>query len=107
MTHVFESQGGVILRRDVVRQVVIEDEAEKSIEEGEIDLLVHPREDGLHHHDTLAITCLPYVGQVVNALTPLVHEQRRRFVIAGLNPVGEKRSFVPLIMQILIEIGVR
>ncbi|KAG1742030.1 hypothetical protein EDB19DRAFT_1907795 [Suillus lakei] len=31
-------------------------------------------EDGLHHHVALALTCLPNVCQVVDALTPPVHE---------------------------------
>lgn len=69
------SQYGVVLRCDVIRKIVVENESEKTIEQSQVDLLVDLREDGFHHDDTLAFAGLPNVGKIVDALAPLVDEQ--------------------------------
>lgn len=50
--------GRVVLRCDVVRQVVVEDEAKKTVEEGEIDLLVNIGPDSFRHDVVLGLTRL-------------------------------------------------
>ena len=71
----------VVLRGDIVRQVVVHDEANQTVEERQVNLLVHLRQDGFHHDVALSFTGLPNVGQVVDALAPLVDQERRRLGI--------------------------
>ena len=68
----------VVLRRNIVRQVVVQNQTQQTVEQREVDLLVHLRENRLHEHVALALARLPDIGQVVDALAPLVHEQRGR-----------------------------
>ena len=75
--HTLVRQHRIVLRRDIVSQVVVQNQTQQTIEQREIDLLVHLRENRLHEHVALALARLPDVGQVVDALAPLVHEQRR------------------------------
>ena len=84
----------VVLRSDVVRQVVVEDETKKTIEQSQIDLLVHLREDGLHHYIALSLARLPNVGQVVDTLTPFVDEKRGRLSVGRFDPGREETTLV-------------
>lgn len=67
----FVREDRVVLRRDVVHQVVVKDETEEAVEKGEVNLLVHAREGGLHHDVALAVGSLPDVCEVIDTLTPL------------------------------------
>ena len=133
MRHVLVGEDGVVLRRDVIGQVVVENESKKPVEEREIHLLVDLGEDGLHHDVGLSIGSLPNVGlwnerrdesksvrvegifgeeerqlrayQVVDSLRHLVDEQRRRLGIGRLDPRGEETSLVGLEEEELIAVG--
>ena len=104
MRHILVGEDGVVLRSDVVRQVVVQDETEKTVEEGEIDLLVDLGQDSLHHDVALALARLPDVGQVVDALAPLVDEKRGRLGVCGLDPCWEETALVRLKEQELVKI---
>lgn len=104
--HVLVVHDHVVLGRHVVGDVVVEDEAQEPVEQREIDLLVDLLELGLHQHDALALARVPHVGEVVDALAPLVGEERRRLGVGGLDPVGEEVTLVGLIPHVLVEVGV-
>ena len=95
---------GVVLCRDVVRQVVIQDEAQESVQQRQVDLLVYLRQHGLHEYVALALARLPDVRQVVDALAPLVHEKRRRLGIGGLDPGGEEPALICFEEEELIQV---
>ena len=90
----FVGENRVILGRDIIRQIVVEDETEKTIEKREINLLVDLREDGLHHDITFAFTCFPDVGQVIDTLAPFVNEKRGRLSVGRFDPGREETTLV-------------
>jgi len=106
MRHVLVRKGRVVLGRDVIRQVVVHDQSQQPIEQGQVDLLVDLGQDGLHHDDTFALTRLPDVAQVVDPLTPLVDQERRDFRITRLDPAGEQVSLIGLVPEEGFEVGV-
>ena len=57
----------VVLGRDVIGDVVVDDESEQSVKQIQVDLLVHLLECRLQHHIALALARLPHVTQVVDA----------------------------------------
>jgi hypothetical protein len=71
-------------------------QAQQAVEQREVDLVVQLLKHALHHHDTLAVGRLPHVGQVVDAVAPLVDQQRRRLAVGRLDPVGEEVALVGL-----------
>mmetsp|Transcript_15454 Transcript_15454/g.29757 ORF Transcript_15454/g.29757 Transcript_15454/m.29757 type:complete len:203 (-) Transcript_15454:2932-3540(-) len=73
--HVLVRNHHVVLRCHVVGNVVINNQAQQSVEHGQIHLLVHLLKTGLQHHHTLAVVRVPHVREVVDALAPLVHQQ--------------------------------
>jgi len=130
--HILVGEDGVVLRGDVIGQVVVENESKKPVEESEIHLLVDFGENGLHHNVGLSVGSLPNVGlriekrkesksvaaegrldeegggrahQVVDSLSHLVDEQRRRLGIRRLDPRGEETSLVGLEEEELIAVG--
>lgn len=60
--HILVGEDGVVLRGDVVGQVVVEDESKQPVEERKIHLLVNLGEDGLHHDVRLSVGGLPDVS---------------------------------------------
>jgi hypothetical protein len=50
---------------------VVQNEAKKTVKQGQIDLLVHFGQDGLHQNVALPFAGFPDVGQIVNSLAPL------------------------------------
>jgi hypothetical protein len=72
----FVGQHGVVLRRNIIRQIVIQNKAEQTVKKCKIDLLVNLGEYCFHHDIALSLTGLPNIGQVVDALTPFVDEKR-------------------------------
>mmetsp|Transcript_10204 Transcript_10204/g.41240 ORF Transcript_10204/g.41240 Transcript_10204/m.41240 type:complete len:678 (+) Transcript_10204:3871-5904(+) len=105
--HVLVRDDHVVLRRDVICDVVVDDEAEQAVEHGEVNLLEHLLEFGLEHDDALAVVGVPHVGEVVDTLAPLVHQQRRRLGVRGLDPVGEQMPLVGLVPYVLVKVGIR
>jgi len=105
--HVLVGQHSVVLSRDIVGQVAVQDESEETLQEGGIHLLVDLRELRLHQDDTFALGCLLDAVQVVDSLTPLVHQERRRFGVGRFDPGREEAAFVRLEEEILVEISVR
>ena len=83
---------------------MIKDKPQQTVEQREIDLLVDLRQHGFHHDVTLALARLPDVRQVVDPLTPLVDEERRRLSVCGLDPGREEASLVRLEEEELVEI---
>ena len=57
----------VVLGSHVVCDVVVHDEPQQAVEEGQVHLLVHLLEERLHHHVALALGHVPHVLQVVDA----------------------------------------
>ena len=53
------------------------------VEQRQVHLFVHLLERRLHHHHALPLLRLPDARQVVDALAPLVDEQRRRLRARG------------------------
>ena len=102
--HTLVGQDDVVLRRDVVRQVVVENEAQQAVEQCQVDLLVYLGQNGLHHDVALALAGLPDVRQVVDTLAPLIHQERRRLGVCRLDPSREEATFVRLEEQELVEV---
>ena len=99
--HVLEGDDHVVLGRHVVGDVVVHDQPQKPVEQGEVDLLVDLRELGLHHDHALALVRVPDLLEVVHALAPLVDQQRRRLGVGRLAPVREQVALVRLIPEVL------
>ena len=106
MTHVLEGDYHIILRSHVIGQVVINNQPEELVQEGEVNLIVELLKFGLHQHDTLIFGDIPYISEVIDALAPLIDEQWGRLRVTGLNPAGEEVPLVSLIPQVLVEIGI-
>lgn len=85
---------------------MIHNQSQQLVEEGEVDLVVEFLELGLHEHDGLALAHVPHVGEVVDPLAPLIHEQWGWLGVTGLDPGGEEPAFVGLIPEVLVEVGV-
>ena len=66
------------------------------VEQREVDLLKHLFKLALHHDHALPVGRLPHVGQVVNAVAPLVDEQGGGLSVRRLDPVGEQVTLVRL-----------
>ena len=88
--HVLEGDDDVVLRRHVVGDVVVDDEAQQTVEQCKVDLLVDLLELSLEHDDALALGRVPHVVKVVDAEAPLVDQQRRRLGVAGLTQFGNR-----------------
>lgn len=84
----------VILRCNVVRKIVVQNETEKAIQERQVNLLVYLRQDRLHHDNTFSFACLPDICQVIDALAPLVDQQWGRLSVSGFDPCREQSSFI-------------
>jgi hypothetical protein len=67
---------------------MIQDQSKQSIKERQINLLIHPREHSLHHHNSLSFGSIPNIGQIVDTLTPLVNQEWWGLGIGWLNPWG-------------------
>lgn len=106
MTHVFVAYHNIVLRSHVVGQVVVYDQPQQSIKQGQVHLFVDFIVLCLHEYHRLALGRVPYVCQVVQALAPLVHKKRRRFAVRWLNPVWEQTAFVGFVPQVLIKVSI-
>ena len=106
VVHVLVVDDDVVLGRHVVGNVVVENETQQAVEEREVHLVVQLLEAALEHHDALAVRGLPHLVEVVDALAPLVHEQRRRLRVGRLDPVRKQVALVGLVPEILVEVGV-
>mmetsp|Transcript_2955 Transcript_2955/g.8791 ORF Transcript_2955/g.8791 Transcript_2955/m.8791 type:complete len:467 (+) Transcript_2955:3703-5103(+) len=106
MGHILEGDDNVVLGRHVVSDVVIDDQPQQPVEKREVDLLVYLLEVRLHHDYALAVGRVPNILQIVDALAPLVDEQRRRLRVCRLHPVGEEVPLVGLVPEVLIQVGV-
>lgn len=102
VVHIFEVDDDVILGGHVVRDVVIDDETQESIEEGQIDFLVDLFEARLEQDHGLTVGGIPDTLEIVDALAPLVHEEWWGFRVSRLDPVREESAFVRFIPEILI-----
>jgi hypothetical protein len=85
---------------------VVKDEAEKTVQKRQVDLLVHLRELRLHQHNTLALARLPDLIEVVDTLAPLVNEQWWRLGIRRLNPGREEAPLIRLEEEELVQVCV-
>ena len=61
MIHVLVVDHHVVLSSHVISNVVIHDETEESVKQGQINLLIELLEGALHHDVTLTIARLPHV----------------------------------------------
>ena len=68
----------VVLGRDVVREIVVQDKAQKSIEQRKVDLLINLRQNSFHEYIAFALAGLPDIREIVNALAPLKRVPVRR-----------------------------
>ena len=53
---------GVVLRGNIISQIMIEDQTEQTIKQCQIDLLVNLRQHGFHQDIALSVTGFPNVG---------------------------------------------
>ena len=83
---------------------MVHDQTKQTVKKCQVNLLVDFREDGLHHDIALALARFPDVGQVVDALAPLVDEKRRRLRISWLDPGREETALVGLEEQELVKV---
>ncbi len=107
----------IIFGRDVVGQVVIQDETKQAIQERQVDFLVNLGQHRLHQYYTFSIAGLPYVRQVIDSLAPLdedlsfsdprkrfgtnlIYEERRGFSIRRFDPSREEASLVSSVVFI-------
>lgn len=86
---------------------MVHDQPQQPVEQRQIDLFVHPRQDRLHHDQALSLGRLPDIREVVDTLAPLVDKQRRGLGIRRLDPRGEQTPLVGLKVEELVEIRVR
>jgi len=107
VVHVLVVDHHVVLGRHVVGNVVVDDEAKQSVEKRQVNLLVELLESALHHDVALAVTRLPNILQVVNALAPFVREQRRGLGVGWLYPLRQQFALVGLIPQVLVQVRIR
>lgn len=84
MHHNSNQLTSIVLCSDVVRQIVIQDKAKKTIKQSQVDFLVHFGKNSLHQDITFPFASFPYVAKVVDALTPLrvilVHALRKSWM---------------------------
>ena len=106
VAHVLVGKDNVAFGRHVVGNVVVDNQAKQAVQEGQVDLFGNLAELCLHHYVALSFRGFPDIGQVVHALTELVDEQRRRLMVARLDPVWEEVALVGFVPQVLIEIGI-
>ena len=85
---------------------MIDDEAHQPIQQRQIDLLVDLLQFRLEHHDAFSRLSSPDLFQIIHALAPLVHQQRRRLRVGGLDPVREQMTFIGLVPEVLVEVRV-
>ena len=85
---------------------MIDDEAHQPIQQRQIDLLVDLLQFRLEHDHAFAPFGRPHVFQIIDALAPLIYQERRRFAVGGLDPVREQVALVRLVPQILVEVRV-
>mmetsp|Transcript_3094 Transcript_3094/g.10261 ORF Transcript_3094/g.10261 Transcript_3094/m.10261 type:complete len:228 (-) Transcript_3094:2744-3427(-) len=107
VAHVLVRDDDVVLRGDVVRDVMIDDQTHEAVEHREVHLFKHAFEPRLKHHHALALVRVPHVREVVNPLAPLVHEQRRWLRVRGLDPVREQVPLIGLVPDVLVEVRIR
>ena len=69
VVHVLVVYDHVVLGGHVVGYVVLHDQTQESVEEGQIDLLVHLFVTGLHENVTLPLPSLPHLLEVVDAFS--------------------------------------
>ncbi len=106
MIHVFEIDADVVFSGHVISDVMVDDKPEESIQESEIDLLIYFIEAGLEQDKRLSFSGIPSTMQVIDALAVLVEQEWWGFIVGRFDPVGEEPSFVGLIPQVLVEVGV-
>jgi len=58
----------------------------------------------LHQDNALIILNIPCIGQIVDALAPLVNKQGRRLRVSWLDPIWKEISLFCLIPKILVEV---
>lgn len=94
------------LSLQAAHQVVVHDQTKQAVKQSQVDLLEDLGELRLHHDVALALARLPHLVQVVDALAPLVGEQRRRFRVGRFDPRGEQTPLVGLEVEELVEVRV-
>ncbi|CAN8015573.1 unnamed protein product, partial [Ixodes persulcatus] len=100
----------VVLGSHVVGNVVVHNETQQSVQQRQIDLLIHLLKARLEHHVALPFRSVPHVLQVgrrPRTLAPLVHEQGWGLGVGRLDPRWEEAPLVRLVPQVLIQVGVR
>mmetsp|Transcript_6161 Transcript_6161/g.24641 ORF Transcript_6161/g.24641 Transcript_6161/m.24641 type:complete len:696 (-) Transcript_6161:121-2208(-) len=106
VAHVLVRYDDVVLGRDVVGDVVVDDEPQQAVEHRQVHLLVQLLELGLQDDQALALRGLPHVREVVDALAPLVHEERGRLGVGGFHPVGKEVPLVGLVPEVRVQVRV-
>mmetsp|Transcript_30637 Transcript_30637/g.99608 ORF Transcript_30637/g.99608 Transcript_30637/m.99608 type:complete len:435 (-) Transcript_30637:2259-3563(-) len=106
VAHILVRNDNVVLRRHVIRDVVVDDEAQQTVEHRQVHLLLELFKLGLQHDHALALGGFPHIHEVVDALAPFVHKKRRGLGVRGLDPVGEEVTLVRLVVEVVVEVGV-
>mmetsp|Transcript_100146 Transcript_100146/g.251032 ORF Transcript_100146/g.251032 Transcript_100146/m.251032 type:complete len:367 (+) Transcript_100146:3702-4802(+) len=107
VVHVLVIDHDVVLGGHVVGNIVVHNQPQQAVEQGQVDLLGHILELRLKHHNALAVRGVPHICQVIDTLTPLVHQQRRWLGVCRLDPIGEQVAMVALVPKVLIKVCIR
>ncbi len=99
-------EDNVVFGGHVIGDVVVDNEAEQTVEKRQVDFVKDFVEFGLEQHHTLAVGGVPHIGEVVHALSELVHEHGRGFGVGRLHPIREQMTLIGLVPQVLIQIRV-
>eukprot|EP00398_MALV-I-01_sp_L67-1_P000203 gene202-gene343 len=106
MIHILVVDNNVVLGCHVICDVVIDDQTQQTIQQGKINLLTQLFKFRFKESNALAFTSVPYIRQVIDTDTILVHKQWRWFGIGRLDPVREETTVIGFVPEILIEVGV-
>mmetsp|Transcript_29770 Transcript_29770/g.62395 ORF Transcript_29770/g.62395 Transcript_29770/m.62395 type:complete len:277 (-) Transcript_29770:3144-3974(-) len=90
MIHVLVIEQDIVLCGHVLRNVVIDNQPKEAIQQRKIHLLVHLLKLSFHHHIGLPAGRVPHLLEVIHALAPLVHQQRRRLRVSRLHPIWKQ-----------------
>lgn len=92
VAHVLVGKDNIVLGGHVVGNVVVHDQAQQPVQQRQVHLFVDALQLRLHQDHALAAGGLPHVSQVVDALAPLVAQQRGRLAVRRLDPAPVTRK---------------
>lgn len=74
VVHVFEGNNDIVFGGYVVGDVMVDDKSQQSVQKRQIHFFVHLFQFGLHDNEGLVTRSVPNAAQIVDSLTPFVHQ---------------------------------